>query len=78
MFGTPALRMSWLAAGRAAQEDLVAVIQQYFPAITVLKAQARSAAIVAILPVVLESWTTAEDDDLQLRSQQALRVLTDW
>lgn len=78
ILGTPALRMSWLAAGRAAQEDLVAVIHQYFPTITALEAQARSAAIVAILTVVLESWTTAEDDDLQLRSQQALRVLNDW
>ncbi len=78
ILGTPALRASWLAAGRAAQEDLVGIVRQHFPAITVFEAQARAAAIISILTVVLEAWTAAEDDDLPLRAQQALRVLTDW
>ncbi len=49
ILGTPALRASWLAAGRAAQEDLVGIVRQHFPAITVFEAQARAAAIISIL-----------------------------
>lgn len=73
---TPALSAAWLAAGRAAQEDLVDVLASRQPGASRLRIQAQAAAIIGALTAVIEAWAEESGVDLEQLTREALDVLT--
>jgi AcrR family transcriptional regulator len=75
VLSTPALHSAWLAAGRAAQEGLVELVQERDPTQSALQARARAAAVAAVLTTVIETWASS-DLRLEPLAREALSVLT--
>ncbi|MBM7417437.1 MULTISPECIES: TetR/AcrR family transcriptional regulator [Nocardiaceae] len=74
VLGTPALRSAWLAAGRAARDDLAELMTERDVVRPAFRARARAAAIAALLTTVIEEWTFS-DMSLEPLAREALSVL---
>ncbi len=72
---TPALRGTWLAAGRAAQEALLPVLSARAPQGDTTTDRALCAAVIAILTQALETWSEHPDKDLRAISRECLELL---
>ncbi len=69
---TPALRASWLAAGRQAQDDLVELFQRERPDLGPLAVRGLAAATIASLTVAVESWAIGESPSAREAASDAL------
>lgn len=69
---TPALRASWLAAGRQAQDDLVELFQRERPDLGPLAVRGLAAATIASLTVAVESWAVGESPSAREAASDAL------
>lgn len=69
---TPALRAAWLAAGRAAQDDVAGIFRDRCPELTAVGSTALAAATTATLTVAIEQWVAAPASDLSEVAMEAL------
>lgn len=69
---TPALRASWLAAGREAQDDLVELFARHRPHLSDLAVRGLTAATTASLTVAIEAWALGEADSIRDAAAEAL------
>ena len=72
---TPALRASWLAAGREAQDDLVELFARERPHLTDLAVRGLTAATTASLTVAIEAWALGRTDSIRDAATEALRPI---
>jgi AcrR family transcriptional regulator len=72
---TEALRGTWLAAGRTAQESLSVFFASRRPELSVIACRALAAATTAALTVAIESWARGEQATIRAAATQALDVI---
>ncbi|GEB45980.1 TetR/AcrR family transcriptional regulator [Microbacterium testaceum] len=72
---TPALRASWLAAGRQAQDDLVELFRRERPELGPLAVRGLAAATIASLTMAVESWALGESPTAREAAVEALGAI---
>lgn len=72
---TAPLRSAWLAAGRAAQDELSVLFAARRPGLDPLASDALAAATTATLTVAIEAWAKGEQASIRSAAQKALGVI---